>query len=276
MLKLLEKDFEKYLNLDVPVPPRIKNQLKKELQNVENQVNFKDEAWHLIQLIVDIIKKHILPERMLTYQESKYYKKLIIEIGLIWNNHSVDHLSSLMSGLIYLNFNSYRYFNYCTNQYRTKLNSIENMTDELQQLYQFRKNIAQQKIGNGYSYKPADISLKEQLFNWLNEEIIYLEKKINSTILNPVEKESFKFLSNLTVAQIGLFIRLFIDIGYLNNKNITEMLKFVSRFTSTPQAKIMSAESLRIKYYNIESSTKEALKGILLKMISHLKENSNL
>jgi len=44
VLKLLEKDFEKYLNLDVPVPPRIKNQLKKELQNVENQVNFKDEA----------------------------------------------------------------------------------------------------------------------------------------------------------------------------------------------------------------------------------------
>jgi len=276
VLKLLEKDFEKYLNLDVPVPPRIKNQLKKELQNVEKQVNFKDEAWHLIQLIVDIIKKHIAPERMLTYRESKYYEKLISEIGLIWINHGLDHLSSLMSGLIYLNFNSYRYFNYCTNQYRTKLNSIENMTDELQQLYQFRKNIAQQKIGNGYSYKPADISLKEQLFNWLNEEIIYLEKKINSTILNPVEKESFKFLSNLTVAQIGLFIRLFIDIGYLNNKNITEMLKFVSRFTSTPQAKIMSAESLRIKYYNIESSTKEALKGILLKMISHLKENSNL
>jgi len=130
---------------------------------------------------------------MLTYQETKYYKKLIIEIGLIWNNHSVDHLSSLMSGLIYLNFNSYRYFNYCTNQYRTKLNSIENMTDELQQLYQFRKNIAQQKIGNGYSYKPADISLKEQLFNWLNEEIIYLEKKINSTILNPVKKKVLNF-----------------------------------------------------------------------------------
>lgn len=72
----------------------------------------------------------------------------------------------------------------------------------------------------------------------------------------------------MSVAQAAYLVKVFIETKLILNHNITELLKFLSRFLITKRSESISYDSLRSKYYNVELTTRESVRSILLKMIT--------
>lgn len=76
-----------------------------------------------------------------------------------------------------------------------------------------------------------------------------------------------KIKSHLSVSQLALFCRLMYDQEAISVVKQTDILKFIANNFQTQNAPEISARSLRSKYYNIDLTTKEAVKDMLNKMI---------
>jgi len=79
-----------------------------------------------------------------------------------------------------------------------------------------------------------------------------------------------KIETSLTVAQLAFLCRLFHDLGYFTNGTQSEMLKVISTHFVTSNAKDISLNSLRAKYYGTDESTKKNVKAKLLEMLNHI------
>jgi hypothetical protein len=67
-------------------------------------------------------------------------------------------------------------------------------------------------------------------------------------------------------------IRLFLETKIIQNNNLTQVLTFKVKFSITKRAETISYGSLRAKFYNVESGTREAVKNMLLTMIRHIEK----
>lgn len=76
---------------------------------------------------------------------------------------------------------------------------------------------------------------------------------------------------DLSVPQLALFIRLFIDTGIIKNDNNTALLKYFAAFVSTSKASVISAESLRVNFYSVPAAAKEIVKDRLIQMVNQLR-----
>lgn len=83
----------------------------------------------------------------------------------------------------------------------------------------------------------------------------------------------FKLTLDLSVAQLALLIKSFVETGVIQNKNISELIRFLSRFAVTKKSGSVSQESLRIKYYNVETGTKDSIRNMLHTAIGYINNN---
>lgn len=77
----------------------------------------------------------------------------------------------------------------------------------------------------------------------------------------------------MSVSQFALFTKAFVESGVIQNKNVSELIRFLSKFVKTKRSGTISPESLRIKYYDVESSTKDAVKNLLHTAIGYINSN---
>jgi len=76
-----------------------------------------------------------------------------------------------------------------------------------------------------------------------------------------------KIETNLSVSQLAYLFRLLYETGYLKVRNQTDLLKFISNNFVTGNTTEISTRSLRSKYYNIDSTTRDSIKELLEKML---------
>ena len=77
----------------------------------------------------------------------------------------------------------------------------------------------------------------------------------------------------MSVSQFALLTRSFVESGVIQNKNIAELIRFLARFVKTKRSGTISPESLRIKYYDVETSTRDAVKNLLHTAIGYINSN---
>ena len=86
-------------------------------------------------------------------------------------------------------------------------------------------------------------------------------------------KGDFKIIFDLSVSQLAYVFKILIDTGIIRNKNISEVIRFLSRFVKTKRAEAVSYESLRIKFYNTESGTKDTIRKTFQSLLSYINKN---
>ena len=74
-------------------------------------------------------------------------------------------------------------------------------------------------------------------------------------------------MTELTVSQLGVFIRLLTDCKLIQHPNQTELLKLVAGCLATTKTAQISAESLRVRYYNPDRASVAIVKEYLLRML---------
>ncbi len=173
--------------------------------------------------------------------------------------------------LFHLNFNSLQFFKYLTFEISQELETQENNIKKIDVLYRFLKNYNQKQSRNILKYKANLPSLKEQIISWIEEEIEYLTKKIkleaNQFTNGTNNDEKIKFLTSLSVAQLSCFFGLLMETGIIKHKNQTDVFRFISENFKTNNTEKISVASIKVKYYNVENSTKKALREKIIELL---------
>ena len=115
---------------------------------------------------------------------------------------------------------------------------------------------------NGYG------SLKEQIINWLNEEILFYqtEQAVVIAMPNPIISDT-KIHTSLSVPQLALLFRLLKEEQLITNTNQSELLKVVSGCFTTMHKESFSYGHLHGKYYKIEQHTKRTVYDMLIRLL---------
>ena len=195
---------------------------------------------------------------------------------------NADNLDTkTFKGLLCLNgFNLPEFYLYCINNFKRSLDNIPGLHEQLEMLMTEQDKLNNLPINRKIKMLPGVASISEQLQGFLSEKIQYIKQmlKLRRIMLkdDQLAKSMTRLRVNMSVAQLGLFIRVQIEKGLLLKENIGELFNFFAAHFYTPQTMFISAESLRKKSTDVEFSTAQKLKTNLIGMLNWLNENYNL
>lgn len=278
LMLFLSNQFGEYFNFDEKATVSVKLEklylFKDRVTNLEKLIpNQKSELLNLcLQPVNEFLDGRT--ESHITFRELSYYDILLKEVEAV-ARADTPFDNSLKFTLLCLNYNSFQFFRYLTKEIETALAQDESHSAKVTRLSWYLKSYNQIVEKPDLYFKSKQASIKTQINNWIIEEIWFLEKSLQVT------KSSFAGVSNqtctdfkihteLSVAQLGYFIRLLFDTGVFRNQNQREVLKFFSNHTRTRQVDTISPESLRTKFYNIEEGTRDSIKEIVISMLNEI------
>ncbi len=277
LLRFVEKEFKNYLNVNIQIPYRsilvkefeITDKLK-ELKSRLLESNINDQ---LLKLVYEPLLKiaTINIQEKLTYYDFNYCSDFILILHQLIDFDNITD-ESIKNYLFDLNFNSLHFFDFLVMDISSKLKDEENNIQKIDILYRELKNYNQRQTRNFTRYNQKVPSIKEQIINWIEEEIEYLSKKIkleaNQFTNVSSNEEKIKFLTGLSVAQLCYFFALLIETGIIDHKNHTDIFRFISENFKTANTDKISRDSIKSKYYNIETSTKNAIREKIIALLS--------
>ena len=278
LMLFLSNQFDEYFNFDEKATVSVKLEkfylFRDRVTNLEKLTSNQNSE--LLNLCLQPVNEFLdgKTESQITFRELTYYDILLKEVEAV-TRADIPFDNSLKFTLLCLNYNSFQFFRYLTKEIETALAQDESHSAKVTRLSWYLKTYNQIIEKPDLVFKPKQASIKTQINNWIIEEIWFLEKSLQVTkypvagVSNQIFTD-FKIHTELSVAQIGYFIRLFFDTGIFRNQNQREVLKFFSNHTRTRQVETISPESLRTKFYNIEEGTRESIKEIVISMLNEI------
>ena len=183
----------------------------------------------------------------------------------------------LVNLLIKINFNTSDIFQFYCTHISSKLAVTETLSDRVDQVSYFIKTVSQVESLPGVAFNVDERHIKIQLLDWLASELEYLRQKQILQFPCPSQEQAiqkdFKLTFDLSVSQLACLFKVFTESGVVQNKNTSELIRFLAKFVKTKKAENVSFESLRIKFYDVESGTKDAVKKMLQSMLSYMSKN---
>ena len=275
LLYFLQIHYAKYFNHFQKMPfikmEHIKKELKPKLDTIIAAFHRTILNEKLIRLIVQPLEKFILGNAI-TYNESQYMKAITSELLSIDVNVLGKDTSAIVKRiLININFNSPDLTAYLINEFDTLVADEESIRGKLRILKYQLKEINQITIKPEYLLHNDCGSLKEQIFNWLNEEIAFYQTElvVVSAIPSPLTNDT-KIHTSLSVAKLAVILRLLVVDKIIINRTVAPMLRIVTKTFSTLQKDDISIGSLETKYHAPDKATINAVKDLLFKWINIL------
>ncbi len=215
-----------------------------------------------------------LRKRGITYGLMAYLNEFALEIEKVQlSNREHPFSITLQDVLLAYNFNSLSVVHYLNSIIIKEVNMIESAKEKIECLNRWLKEINQVPVKPDCAFNDWHQSLCLFLCNWIREEILFYEKGLllfsgvypagTQSIVNT----GYKIETELSVNQLACVVRLFMECEILKNKNVRELLNFLAEHTCSKKRENISAESLRLKYYNIEESTREEVRKILFRLL---------
>lgn len=279
--RFIEKEYKNYLNVNGPIPYGSifakEFEISKKLDEVKSillKSNIDPEILKLVYEPLLKIETLNIPGK-LTYIEFNYCTKITKELHKQIEFEKLTE-EAILDCLFDLNFNSLQLFKYLTTKLLQDLELLENDTQKINSLFRILKIYNQKQSGNTVKYKPNLPPIKKQIVGWIEEEIEYLnrivEQETNQLLLSPHKKDEFKFLTNFSVAQLSFFTKILVETNIINHKIQADVIRFIARNFKTIKTENIAIESLRTKFHNVESSTKEVVNDKLIEMLKLTKD----
>jgi hypothetical protein len=232
---------------------------------VSNGIEMED-----IGVIVSEIIEQTITERtsINTYSQINYYKDLFHQFlsgdGTLTCSFIRDTLYKYNYNSESFILNEYERLNKASSQLHSLKEKIALLSYELKKVNQFlstSKNAFLQHLP----------SVKEQVGNWIIEEIRFLEKgTLPIEYANTLSEPDNKIHTSLSVAKLAVLIRLLVVDKIIINRTVAPMLRIVGKTFSTLQKDDISIGSLETKYHAPDKATINAVKDMLFKWINIL------
>lgn len=277
LLKFLQNDHAQHFDFNALWPDLLRPEIAKKvsdcissLREMIFQAKIDDPLANLlIQILSNIQDLRFSLTFAVANAVDAYCDKLAL---LSTTSSSRDQIADeIMALLIQLNIDIPQTFDYYVKNFNAALTKMDSDQDRLNLAALYLKKISQTPLS---LHTQVDSGrLKTLLMEWLFDEIQYIERRLVTT---PQQETSdpksgtFKLTVDLSVAQLAFIARTFVESGVIQNKNTTEMVSFFSKFVKTKRSGSVSQESLRIKYYDVESGTKDSVRSLLHNAIGYI------
>ena len=282
LLAFIENYFYKYFDLNAKIPESYRMLSHKEFQVSLAQLKMQARKFLHYPTLMEIIQASYdiysleNKQKPITFRQLIYHKKLLNELEKIpVNKKNKLQEEELIQLLQYFNFNHNRFLYILTARIAIVVNELLSPEAKLDNLHVHLKYYNQLQTKPQYSLHPHCPDLKESCLNWLQEEIYFIEKKMQPNFILPQvpQKEITPIETSLSVPQLALFIRLVIEEGIIKNQSYRNLSQITAQHFKTKNALNISSESLRLKAYAPDNSTKQIVKDILLNMLNKLSKN---
>lgn len=283
LLRFIEKHFTRYFDQDAKAPEEYIALAQKDaeghLSKLEEQMLARNVDSLLVDAVLQCLRK--VSEKNLrnevTYRRVLYATEVREEISQVLQRsiREDDINEEIRMSVCYLNYNSIKVFAYHAKYYEAMLRSDDSRGEKIEKLSYTLKKINQGQVKPGMFYDKDRPSLKDQLCCYLKEELDYLERLNHGATSKSADSSfhGFKLKLEISVSQLAYLIRVFVETQVVQNKNITEVLKFLAQYVITKKSEGISYTSFRVKFYNIEIGTKEAVRNMLFTMIRYIDKN---
>ena len=295
LIGFVEQQFTQYLDTTAPVPYRHRvvqaAQLLQTLSSVEPVLSrwSASEDWAasgLLSVLQELFNRiRQLPTDPANYLQLRYYQKLLQGLET-WVGQEDASEESLLTLLFHLNFNSTGLLHWFISTLQTKLTEKEVVADRLSLLYYYRKFCKQLSVQQQYAYRQGYPSVEERVLSWINEEITYWQQQPvtsesaptadtdeqQSADSTPLGKHRNKIKTNLSVPQISLLLRMFLDprVNIFPKQNQNNIYCQISRVLQSTRQEDVSEKSLRDRYYKADQHSVAVLKEKVIAMLNYL------
>jgi hypothetical protein len=273
----IEKSFAGYFDTQMPAPYQSRLLLAMEYEDKLKKVLCNLELVKLDYPLREIViapfeRLNDLEPLTFSYHNHTYHEVYVSAFYLATEqNKSLSPLRVLLI-LWQLNFNALKFFNYLTSMVYQELKKKNTLEEKLGLLYYYQKLCNQQPIKTKLCYNPNNLSLKDQMSCWLQEEISFQKRNLKyytNRTLTGHGNANKKTLVKMSVPQLSLFTRAIFESGLLDGSR-QAILTFICQNFRTDQQENISVDSLRGKYYKVDTSTKRSVGRIVKKMLVHL------
>ncbi|MCU4157855.1 hypothetical protein J1N10_17915 [Carboxylicivirga sp. A043] len=284
-LIFINEQYKDFFDLESNLPrtcedyhrANIQKRIKEILQNLI-QISISDRLLHvMLHPLMDFVQQK---KAAYSFNDKRFLYQWLQHLENNWmfvfdaNDSSVEFCKQLIEW----NLNSLETIDFFIDFITEKYQLEDTKEDQLQVLRYFQKCFKQHVVVNKTGYQINKPSLKETLINWVVQEIIYIESTChindrNELITQP-DDSTEKVKTNLSVAQLGCFIRLCIDSGIFPEKKKKQLITVFAENFSTTNRDNLSYGSLKNHQYHPENSAVDKLKSIVFKQLKLLQENN--
>ncbi|MBS1666365.1 MAG: hypothetical protein JST58_03220 [Bacteroidetes bacterium] len=274
VFEFIREYFSSYFDYSQKVPGYLLLQYKESLKTsadslkqlvVNNGIEMQEIGVVVAEIIEQTISEH---STVNTYRQINYYKDLFHQF---LSGDGTLNSSFIRHAFYKLNYNSETFI----------VNEYERLNKACSQLYSIKEKIAflsyELKMVNQFFSTPRNgylqflPSVKEQVGNWIVEEIRFLEKgTLPIEYTNTLTEPDSKIHTSLSVAKLAVIIRLLVVDKIIINRSVAPMLRIVGKTFSTLQKDDISIGSLETKYHAPDKATINSVKDMLFKWINIL------
>lgn len=292
VLRYIEKHHGRYFSLKAPMPISFfkisVDELAPQLDLLKMGLKKKQVAPALQELILkcfyDYLKAGEAP-----YERMHYMNNLYQALLQLCKNAPVDDFNQLLvECLIYLLFNDPTFECYVKARLIEKFNTLYNLTEKLEALYQIEKSIKMLQERTSACYDTQRPNLKLVLLAFIKAEIKFLTKKQGAALMLSSEGQSqmnrqlqppeYRIKMTLSADALAYFIRLMVEAGIITAEPRSELLAFMARHVQTPgigQA-YLSPNSLGTKYRQVVQTTAKHVNAALMRMLKILNKDFDM
>jgi hypothetical protein len=276
LLDYIEKIFPKYFDSSLKITDAKKNSLQPEIssgfKSLEKELQKIEVPEDLIAITCTPFRDFCKTGKLISYRQIRYLKSYRKEFTyFIANINSSNVTEQFCEFLVSLNFNDFRFYNYIVVDIKEKAKTFRPLPEQLENLYYRLKLLNQVPVKPGVPFRHEMPTIKEQVGTWISEELLYLNKQKELMTLSDESQADLwndeKIQTTLSVAELSLGVKLLLESGMINNKNPSEIMRQVARNFKTDRNDDISENSIRNKYYTVESGTltsmREAMEGLI-------------
>lgn len=274
LLHFIEHHFDRYFSQDQRVPLTYWQISKKHLLQQSKKIGSLYHTGTIDVQIVPIVMRALQPllnsKDAITYRQKAYLETLFTQILTLEVNSSSDKLfTPLHELLLYLNFNHAEIVSFLVKGLEDSTSTIATHEEKRAKLHYTMQYIRQLPLKPGFSLFPDLPSVQTFLLEWIEFELDYLESQSQPTTMHiptPTDEKDSKIQLSVSVAMLGLFLRLLTEEGIITNKNQSGLVRFFATHCTTTRQNEISSDSLYGSYFKPQPGTVRMMKECLLRM----------
>ncbi len=285
LLNYIEVHFTKYFDQDQKIPDAYAlisiNEFQEKLEDLNKIFLERKVESELARIVLFPINQFVnVPEKQgITFRRLIFLKYLYKELVRLSGDKESNYSEAVYSHLFYLNFNGFHFLHYASSKIKREIELLPSLAAQFEHLSLTLKQLNQAQVKPSYALKPNRGSLRDALTNWLEEEVHFIEKKRQLTLMIPpggmkIDNEiEFKVKTVLSVSQLAYSIRLLKDSGIITNENKSDLIRFFSKNFSSAHAETISTDSFKGNYFRFDRAAVAHIQGVLNKLLLHSKKN---
>jgi len=302
LLSYILKHFDKYFDVNLPVPQGYRIIASDELRHKLEQLESNFARMEINKNLVDIALKPIREQvrdngpHTMTYRTLNYYQELMDQLSRLDDDNGIGYMVlnlelienilqqigrsetrntlRLNITLLYINFNSPEFVAFCIKGLLDKYNELPD-SQHLWVMELYLKFLSQIRLKPSYSLIPEEESVTQQIKVWLEHEISFLQKKTirspEATANNPgINASDDKIRTALSTRELVVYISLFAqeEVNIIVNKVNEELYRAVAEKFTTVGSDELSIGSIKSKKFNLH---KPAIESVLHRQLESIK-----